>query len=444
MQRTTTRIALLAGLAAILTAAPDTAHAGGYDTPMLFSARNMGMGGTAVSYVGDGGAIYHNPAGLGQIGRFHAFADIGIFAGTLRASPSDDQLSIESERTVSPPFLAGVAGRLHDYIVIGAGAFPVAAAGGEYRYPDPGGGTTVDSTTLRFFEINPLAVALDISQIGLRVGVGYRMTNVTLERERATDGNRDLFLQASGWNFGAIRVGAQFQHPDFENLQIGINYRQRVDVDLESDKPPVLLGLTSFSAVETEFVLPSRIETGVRFDYADFGVAMDFLYTLNSENDESVFQTFAADGSPSLALSNIFQWTNEVTVRIGGEYRVLDGQLPLRVGYTFDGKTGNRAYPTAFGTPAAATHIATFGAGYQINDEIQVNFAYAYRTGSTTIREEEVDGACVFCGSHGNYDITLHGIYLDFSYDLGRADDAGADVPLDEEGDAEAIGEEYE
>ena len=36
------------GVALAVLAAPLTAQAGGYDTPMLYSARHMGMGGTAV------------------------------------------------------------------------------------------------------------------------------------------------------------------------------------------------------------------------------------------------------------------------------------------------------------------------------------------------------------------------------------------------------------
>ena len=40
------------------------AQAGGYDTPMLYSARHMGVGGAAAGYVNDPSALYHNPAGL--------------------------------------------------------------------------------------------------------------------------------------------------------------------------------------------------------------------------------------------------------------------------------------------------------------------------------------------------------------------------------------------
>ena len=43
------------------------AWAGGYDTPMLYSARHMGMGGTAISGVNDASALFHNPAGMARL-----------------------------------------------------------------------------------------------------------------------------------------------------------------------------------------------------------------------------------------------------------------------------------------------------------------------------------------------------------------------------------------
>ena len=53
---------LLVVLMGLTSSAP--VQAGGYDTPILYSARHMGMGGTAISFVDDPSALFHNPAGL--------------------------------------------------------------------------------------------------------------------------------------------------------------------------------------------------------------------------------------------------------------------------------------------------------------------------------------------------------------------------------------------
>ncbi|MBK6810061.1 MAG: hypothetical protein IPG81_14395 [Sandaracinaceae bacterium] len=181
-------ISALVALAALLL--PAGARAGGYDTPMLYSARHMGMGGAAVGYVGDASALFHNPAGLAQIGRYHLILDVSLLVGDLQASPVVGAENITSERTVAPAFLVGAAFRVHERVTLGVGVFPVAAAGGEYRYTQPGGSApVVDRTSLNFFEFTP-AIAVNIDEIGLRIGASYRITYVQLERARIPNPRR--------------------------------------------------------------------------------------------------------------------------------------------------------------------------------------------------------------------------------------------------------------
>src|SRR6187402_2873166 len=75
------------GALGILLSAPHVARAGGYDTPMLYSARHMGMGGTAIGYVRDPSALFHNPAGLGHIERGEVLGDFSLLVGKIHASP---------------------------------------------------------------------------------------------------------------------------------------------------------------------------------------------------------------------------------------------------------------------------------------------------------------------------------------------------------------------
>lgn len=429
--------AFLSALALAGALAPTQARAGGYDTPMLYSARHMGMGGTAVGYVGDGASLFHNPAGLGQVGRAHLLVDISLLVGDLQASPVAGVENVGSERTVAPAFLLGGAVRVHERVTLGLGVFPVAAAGGEYRYARPGmtGDTDVrDSTTLNFFEITP-AIAVNIDEIGLRIGASYRVTYVQLDRSRVdsptSDRPRpDLQINASGFDFLGFRLGLQYQPPQHPNLQLGLNYRHKTVTDVESSGVVYAsyLRLADVTAT-TRFVLPSRLEFGARYDFGEANaeglfagaVAFDFLYAFNSQNEESGFRV------GGIEFVQVFDWSNEVTLRLGGEYRVLDRRMPLRVGYSFDGKTGNPRFPTAFGTPAAATHIMTAGLGYDAGPW-ELNIAYARRMGSATVTQADIDAGnqertdrgealCRLCGAPGNYEITLNGLYLDFSYD---------------------------
>src|SRR5690606_9626434 len=116
-------------------------------------------------------------------------------------------------------------------------------------------------------------------------------------------------------------------------------------------------------------------------------------------------------GSTDVSVPNLFRWSDSFTLRGGLEYRFLEAQnLAARLGYVFDSTTANKQYPTAFGTPPAPTHVLTAGAGYD-GGPWEVNLAYAYRFGSTTVTAADLEGAdeCRFCGAAGEYAIALNG-----------------------------------
>jgi hypothetical protein len=89
----------------------------------------------------------------------------------------------------------------------------------------------------------------------------------------------------------------------------------------------------------------------------------------------------------------------------------------VRAGYVIDSTVGNRAYPTAFGTPPAPTHTLTAGVGYA-ERHWEVNLAASRRFGSTTIDETELRDGCDLCAYAGDYAMTMTGLYVDVSVDL--------------------------
>jgi long-subunit fatty acid transport protein len=130
------RTVTTAGVLGLALGAPRIARAGGYDTPMLYSARHMGMGGTAIGYVQDPSALFHNPAGLGKIQRGEVLADFSLLVGGIHSSPGAAPAGkdVDSETTVAPFFLVGGGYRIHPKITLGVGVFPIASAGATYKY----------------------------------------------------------------------------------------------------------------------------------------------------------------------------------------------------------------------------------------------------------------------------------------------------------------------
>ena len=507
-----TRAIGVVALVAAFFVSPRPAHAGGYDTPMLYSARHQAMGGTAVSYVDDPSALFHNPAGLAGIERGELLLNATLLLGTITGSPREDQQSIDSDLTVAPFPLFGGAVRVLDMdwggLVIGAGAFPIASAAGTYHYCEggdvqpendscsDGSPYYTDETTLLFIEVTPaVAMNINLGNVGeLRLGAAWRATYVSLSRYRGDESvgpyldTNGLDFSASGWNYSGFRVGLQALFLE-NRLSVGFNYRHKVSADIQAIAPsdvsdlgredpesgtPIILGAAE-NSVSTTFNLPARMSFGVRYDHpfgkVTMGYAVDMEYAFNSQNrQENIIaapnaQVLYPDGVP-----NIFAWNDAITVRLGLEARIHEvgrGDLSARLGYAYDQQTSPELYASAFGTPPGPTHIGSLGVGYDAGPW-ELNFGYAFRHGSAEVlvpsgyssladartngdpnvynRQLDpsdpdyedrpvVDGAignCSFCGFPGSPAITLHGIYIDFSYTWEREQPSGGDEPWEE------------
>jgi long-subunit fatty acid transport protein len=416
--------------AAVTALLPAAARAGGYDTPMLYSARHMGMGGTAIGYVDDPSALFHNPAGLGHTKVFGITGDISLLLAKVHSSPQLTALNLDSKQTVAPLFLLGAGYRLNETVTVGAGVYPIASAGATYKYVQ-GTSNQENRTRLVFLEASP-AVSLNLPA-RVRLGVGYRITYVNLERYQGDPSQPQftppLDFKMTGFNWTGFRVGAQWTALDW--LQLGAVYRHKVVTKIKNSHGIAVA--QPFSNIETTFVLPSKLGLGSRVDLGPVGLAVDAEYLVNSQN-----KAYALKGDPVPTAENpmpqpivppptsVFNWRDEVTIRAGAEYRLLRaspegrGRLALRVGYVFDGKTTNPRWPSAFGTPPAPTHVVTAGAGWN-GGRWQVNAAFARRFGSGKVLPELLaEGAasepCAFCSSPGDYSIAINAFYLDVGY----------------------------
>ena len=375
---------------AILTGS-STASAGGYDIPILYSARHIGAGGTAVADVHDSSAIFHNPSGMGQIGKGNLLLDVSLLNGDLRSTPYlFGPQSIESEKVVAPFFLVGGSGRVHDYVTVGLAVYPVAAAAGEYKYQVEGQDVT-DRTSLIFMEASP-AIAVNIDKIGLRIGVGYRVTYVSLERFRDSPPigsiGTDVDIKMTGFSFLGFRAGFQWRLADF--FTIGMNYRSKTKTKIEQTGDPNRAdGAPSgqgniWSKAETDIKLPARLSGGFRFDWEQFALMSDFEWGFNSQNDRLAIHTEPTDA----AIANVFEWSDQWTLRTGTEYRVFEEKIALRLGFIYDSKTTN--FPTNPQTPS---------------------------TSDDSLSRGELLGECPACGYAGDYRFRINGFYVDFSWD---------------------------
>jgi long-subunit fatty acid transport protein len=405
------------------------ARAAGFDTPILYTARHQAMGGTAIGYVNDPSAGFHNPAGLQGVQGLAFIGDFSLILGKVRGSPEQNR-NLNSQTVVAPFFLVGGAYRVHEWVTLGLAAFPVASGGAEYEYR-VGTQNWVDRTEIVFLEATPMLsinVPKDRWLPGkLAFGAGYRLSYMTFDRQR---GERDrwqyLDLGMTGTNFGGFRVGLQYAPIDA--LKLGVVFRNKVVVNTKADTATVLTSQATDASLE--FTLPAKLGVGGRFDAGPVGVASDLEYAFQSQNKRPALKGTLMGSAAE--VPNVFDWHDGFTWRSGFEFRLgkVPGRddaasqgvgpmrramVPLRVGYIYDTRVTNPQYPSAFGTPPGPTHTFTAGLGF-VQERWQINAAFTRRMGKATV--DETDTSCVFCGYPGKYKITMTGFYIDASVDL--------------------------
>lgn len=390
------------------------ALAAGWDTPILYSAEHMGMGGAAIGYVDDPSAIYHNPAGIVHTQGLTLMANATLILGSITSSPTPEAEAhnIDSEpiRAVAP--LIAVTYKFTDWFAAGLAFYPVASAGAVYKYKNSAGASVENSTDVVFLEISPsLAFKLPGN---VYLGAGYRISSVSLDRYAAPSAT-PLDFTLTGWNYEGLRFGAQWD--PIPELQLGIVYRHKTTTRITDDSGIVVIKDSPRKAWG-DLVLPSKLGFGSRVNLHPLSFVLDLEYTWQSQNQELVIDTDPNLGP--LKVNSVFKWSDTVTLRTGVEYG-LDDTYFIRGGFIFDTQATHKEWPSAFGTPPGPSYTGTVGFGYKPDAPWDLNFALAYRVGAATVSTADIekgqhDYPCAACSKAGDYSLSMFGAYLDFTY----------------------------
>jgi long-chain fatty acid transport protein len=322
-------------------------------------ASGMGLAFTAVA--DDPSAIFYNPAGLGWQKHFSSQAGgsvltkvEGEFEG---ANPfPGTSFGVEEQHKTSfllPTFYAVVP--LTSTVNFGLGVFAPYGLG--FRWDDAeqfSGRFIAQNAVIQSSDVNPVLSLQIAPTFAIAAGVDYRLSKVTLERNRAAINpftqsavdvahiklNSELLDNHGwGWNAGLLWKPVPL-------LSFGASYRSEIEVDYEGEgkftQRPT--GNAAFDAAVAAGLPQGKQNVAVTIEFpasANFGVALDlpadFRVSLDADwtgwsSFERLFIDFENAALPDLDRDTL--WEDSWAYRAGLEKKF--GAFAVRAGYYFD------------------------------------------------------------------------------------------------------------
>lgn len=381
--------------------APAAALAGGYVVPNV-NARDLAMVGSPVAAQDSAAATYQNPSALSKLDGLSVSADVSLVdLRTKWTDATDPTISVNNvPKAAFPPAIYAAYGfQLPESLQsmrAGVGVGFTVPGGGYVFWPgDWPGRNEIMTVDRKIFGIYATAGLQVLPQ--LRVGGGlvyYRTTEYLIQGLNFLGSNGQIDLGTAGgalsYDLSAevtpvrdlpLTVALDYKHQGVQTLS-GHAHGENVPLALQ----PRLLD----QGVTHVLTYPNQLNIGVAYNVIK-PLLVAFDWTLERQvvyaND-----TFTGDRGVTVIVPR--RYTNDWTLRLGGEYQVLP-LLRARAGIEYDHapQPANTVSPTL---PTANTWDVGLGLGYTVIPGLEVNagwFHAFYDTSTAT-------GPDVFPGSY--------------------------------------------
>lgn len=360
---------------------------------LTFTGRSRGMGGTGTSFVGDGAATFHNPAGLDDVERYTLTAAFNPVLASSRAPLAGPGTEQRSELAFGPLFLIGGGVRLSERIVLGLGAYLPTGFGNTFTDVPLLGGADPSVTAFAAELTLPLVFRL---LPGLSLGFAPRAayarvdTSLVTPVPVSTDPAADPVLVSSessmsGASVLGFQVGARYRvHP---LVRVGLRYRSPMSIDISGTTRSDGMEL----AAESEYHTPHGLRVGVDVSLLErrLLLALDARYLLYSLSHDEARTTFEADGVQMTSVTPL-RWNDSLGLMFGAEYLVAPA-LPVRVGYTFTPSATPKDTASAFLPAPGASHAVSAGVGTRF-DRLTFDLGATVSLSSERITREPTAG----------------------------------------------------
>lgn len=366
------------------------------------SARAMAMGGAFTAIADSPAAIFFNPAGMVQQEGLNIelgatmIAPSNSYRGFVPGTSNEVEVDGVASIFLLPNFYASY--RIHEMVSAGVGFYLPYGLTVEWdKNVDIGGGKTtgwwgrgvIEKITLQTMFINP-TVAVQIHPRVL-VGAGLTIIPAHVEMSRgvtsSADPADDVDIHLAGEDLGFSATAGVLVKVLPDLLNVGLTYRGGASFVFEGQAafskdgspnniPAALRQRLTDGPVEAPMNLPHVISFGLAAfptEKLNIGFNLDVITWSVYEELKVTFKE-----SEELSSATPKDWRNTISIRIGGEYKILDN-LAVRTGFVFD-QAPEPAYTLGPELPDGDRYIVNIGAGYRFAMGLYVDLAYMWLT----------------------------------------------------------------
>jgi long-chain fatty acid transport protein len=301
------------------------------ETPAIFDARSVALGGAGTAYVDNATAAFYNPACLENIDKLSLTLGFSPYFPQLTAPLNGPNTTVESTVSLAPLFFAGGAWRLpfFDRMVVGLAVYPTAGLGGAYENVASLGGEDLEMAIYMIEASIPVSIRITD---GLAIAFSWRMTYLAQSSKLFIDdgagGLMPLEQEMSGMGAAGFSVGIYYRTNEW--LQLGLTWRSKISIEMSGDSD--IFGGTYDT--DSEFKAPDSIRLGVALRPIEgLMVALDLKYLTYSDSNKQLSSTIKGTPMGDLPSTAPLNWEDVFAGHLGVEYYVTS-YLPLRLGYS--------------------------------------------------------------------------------------------------------------
>lgn len=393
-----------------------SAMAGGYQVN-LASQRQIGMGHTGTGLVTGTSSIFFNPGAMSYVRENGVtIGASALFSKIAYSAPESNEVTARTDNPVGTPFQVYAVYKINDKLAAGLGVYTPFGSTAKWGQ-EWSGRFGLEELSLSAIFFQPTLSYAITDKIGIGAGLTYVKGSVNLQRgipvqdEAGNYGRAEL--DGDGTSLG-YNLGIYFKPS--EKLSLGINYRSRVDVDVEEGDATFTVAPSLKSRFpDTKFgaslPLPATLSVGIGFMPTE---ALTIAVDVNRV-EWSAYESLRFDYRDAVNGSNFTEnarnYEDAYIYRIGAEYKATDA-LALRAGAYYDSSPVQDGYLTPE-TPDADARGLSVGLGYSVSNNIKLDASFLYIN-----KKERTDASDKSGGIGGTYKAVAYipGLALTYNF----------------------------